>query len=272
MPDWPEYAWWGFWIFVGIACYWLLPPLLILATQKMEASPELVEYDPEETPPPRSVARYFKEEREGLEGCGFRWLSSVLLPNPVPNVRAVLELYAHDRNSDAAMVTAIFGVSDTAPPMQARYVEFIAQFRGHDVTMIQTNDNRDVSAFPDSPDEPTFRFPHVKDVQKLYALHQALVDRHGGGARKYLAVLDEFRGNVAEYLRVRVLREGYERQVRGGMLRYDERRDCFVPTVAGAYRMTWKLLWPVKPLIQSRYWNWGKRLEKELGVTEREYS
>ena len=271
MDDLLTFAWWGMWIVVGIACYWLLPPLLILATQRMEASPQIVEYDREQTPPPRPVARYFQEKHEGLEACGFRRLSSILLPNPLPNVRAVLELYVHDRNSDAALVTAIFGVSNVAPPMQARYVEFIAQFRGHDVTMIQTNDNREVSAFPDSPGEPTFRFPHVKDVQKLYALHQALVERHGGGARKYLAVLDEFRGDVAEYLQVRVLREAYERQVQNGFLRYDEARDCFVPTFTGAYRMTWKLLFPVKQLIQARYRNEGRRLEQQLGVSERSY-
>lgn len=264
MLGWSTLVSWGFWLLIGVAAYFLLPPLLILATQKMAASPELFEYDAQATPPPPAIASYFERNAAGLQACGFRRLSSLALPNAVPNVRAVLELFVNDETLDVAMVTAIFGMAADGPPLQTRYVEFMSEFQAHELRMIQTNNNLEVNAFAELPDMPTFRFPHVSDVPKLYRLHQALVERHAPRAAKKLTVLDDFRGDVIQYLQTKVLRECYQRQVATGYLRYDPDRDCFVPTFFGAYKMTWKVMWPGKPLIQMRFRHEGRRLEEDL--------
>jgi hypothetical protein len=211
VQDLPDLISLGTWLLVGVGVYVLLPPLLILFMQKMPASPQLFEYDAATTPPPAAIARYFETNRAGLEASGFRLLSSVALPNPVPNVRAVLELFVNDQTPDAAMVTAIFGVAPNAPPMQTRYVEFMAEFQAHELLMIQTNNNLEINAFAELPDAPTFRFPHVTDIERLYRLHRALVERDAPGAAKKVAVIDEFGGDVLDYLRTNVLRKCYER-------------------------------------------------------------
>jgi len=264
MHDWLDLIPLGFWLLVGVAGYFVLLPLPILFTQKMAASPQIVEYDAATSTPPRAIADYFARCAAGLRACGFRRLSSVALPDPVPNVRAILELYVHEANRDTAMVTAVFGIVPGTPTLQTRYVEFISDFPEHELRMIQTNNNLEVGAFPDMPDAPTFRFPHVVDVERLYRLHRELVDHHARTAAKSLPVLDRFHGDVTDYMRTKVIRESYERQVETGYLRYDRDRDCFRPTVSGAYKMTWKLMWPAKPLIQHGYRKDGRRLEAEL--------
>jgi hypothetical protein len=264
MLDWMDLAPLGFWLLVGGGAYFVVPPLLILFTQKMAASPQIVEYDATTSTPPPLIADYFARCAVGLQASGFRRLSSVALPDPVPNVRAILELYVHEANRDAAMVSAVFGIAPNTPTLQTRYVEFISEFHAHELQMIQTNNNLEVGAFPELPDAPTFRFPQVADAERLYRLHRELVERHARAATKSVPVLDEFHGNVTEYLRTKVLRESYERQVATGYLRYNRDRDCYVPTVVGAFKMTWKLMWPAKPIIQNRYRHNGRRLEEEL--------
>lgn len=267
MEQWNEVLHSGIWVVVAVCGYWLVPPLLILVTYKMHGSPEVVEFDPDVTPPPTSVARYFAENRTTLEDCGFRRLASVVLPDPTPNVKAVLELFVNDQNQDAAMVSAFFvtGVGAASPPK--RYVEFATEFPGGEFEELQTSNNIIVGAYPDLTKSPTFRFPHVTDVEQLYRLHQALLEREAGGSRKVLLVLDEFGGDVSEYLRVKVFRGCCERHVGTGYLRYNEPRDCFVATVFGAYLMSWKQMWPTKWIIQAGYARDGKRLERKLDLS-----
>lgn len=259
-----QLMWVGIAVAGGLALYFLGPPLLVLMTQRMEGSPEIIEYDPEETPPPRETARFFDDCDVGLSACGFRLVSAVVLPDAAPNVLTVIELYAHDRNQDNAMVVAMFGETADGPPLQARYVEFVTELRGSELEMIVTNNNLEVGAFPDRDESPTFRLPQVQDLRRLYDAHQQLVERHARGAQKQLSVFDRFGGDVAEFLAVRVLGESYEYQTTTGYLRYDRERDCYVPTFLGAYKMTWRILPPMKQFTQSRYRREGQRLEREL--------
>ncbi len=252
------------WAVLGLAgAYFLGVPLLILVNQRMPANPEIVEFDDSATLP-EVVSDYFYECEHELTEAGFERVASLALPDPVPNVRAILQIYVNDPKSTACMVTAMFGIAEVGPPLQSRYVEFVTRFNGGDLEMVQTNNSTDISAFADVPESPAFRFPHVTEVARLADYHEQLVDRTATGTPRSLAVLDEFGGDVVKYLRVKAFKEAYERQVETGYLRYDSGQDCYRPTFGGAYKMTWKNLWPIKPLLLSRIRAAGKRLESEL--------
>ena len=243
--------------------YFLGIPLLILVNQRMAANPEIVEFD-ESATLPEVVSDYFYACEQELTEAGFERAASIALPDPVPNVRAILQIYFHQPKSTACMVTAMFGLTEGGPPLQTRYVEFVTRFRGGELEMVQTNNSTEVNAFAEVPESPTFRLPHVTDVARLANYHEQLVDRTAPGTPRSLAMLDEFGGDVVEYLRVKAFKEAYERQVETGYLRYDSGQDCYRPTLGGAYKMTWKNLWPIKPLILARTRAAGKRLETEL--------
>jgi hypothetical protein len=176
----------------------------------------------------------------------------------------VLELYVHDEDREAALVSAIYGITAQERPLEMRYVEFMAQFAGGDVRVVQTNNTSEVGSFPPLPQDLTFRFPHVADLDRLYRLHRALVRRHAGRQRRGLRVVEDFGGDATAYFREVVFRKAFQDQESTGYLRYNAVQDCWQPTLKGAYLMTWRELWPIKPMIRARVRRRGLRLEREL--------
>jgi len=247
------------------AAYYLLLPLLVLAKQRMRADAELLPFDPATAPMPPPLPQFFQNADAALTGLGFRRLGSYGLPDPLPNVQAVLHLYVHEPQRDAALVSSIYGVAaDGSTAVRTHYVEFFSRFSGGDVRAIQTNNSSELGSFPARPHNLTFRFPQVQDLGRLYRLHRALVGRHAPGAQKVLRVLEQYRGDASLYLREAVLRESYQEQETTGYLRYDAAQACWRPTVKGAYLMAWRELWPIKPLRRARVRAKALRLEREL--------
>lgn len=247
-----------------IAAYFLLTPLLIMQTLKLEARPKIVPFDAEEKPPPRDIIKYYEKMDNGLTAAGFEQLAGVLLPSPVPNVRVILWLYVHRPNRDAAMVTAMWGMSAGAPPMKTRYVEILSEYEDGPWEQILTNTNTEVNAFRQPPTHLISRMPHMKQADQLYRYHQMIVRREGLESGKVLSILDRFDGDITRYLQEKVLCEEYDRQVEYGVLRRSPSGKYYKPTFLGAYPMTWKQLFPIKQIILGRFEKQGKKLEAEL--------
>jgi hypothetical protein len=259
-----ENIWWVVIPAALFAGYFLLIPLLILATQRMCADGEILPFDPVKTPPPPSLATYFHGTDAALSDLGFRRLGSFALPDTAPNLRAILQLYLNDERRDLAMVSVVHGTVEQGPDLQTRYVEFVSRFSGGSTRIVQTNNCREVGSFAPLPQELTFRFPHVRDLVHLYQLHEALVWRHADGGRKIVRVLEQFGEDARAYLREVVLRESYQDQEATGYLRFNEAGNCWRPTVKGAYLMTWKELWPIKQLLRARIRRNAYQLERDL--------
>ncbi len=255
-------------IFAGLAgAYFLLVPLLILANQRFRADVHIVPFDPAETPPPPALAEFFRETDFALVGLGFRCLGSFVLPDAMPNVQGVLQLYANDKTRDAALVTALYAtvVNSRQPPMQLRYTEFVSRFTSADLRIIHTNNTDNPGSLPPLATDLTFRFPHIEYLVTLYRLHEALVQRHAGARQKTLRVMDEYRGDAVAYLRDVAFREAYQDQVPTGYLRRSA-GESWRPTIKGAYLMTWKELWPIKQIIRAEVRRKAKLLERDLGI------
>jgi len=247
-----------------IAAYFFATPLLIMQILKLEARPQIVPFDADEKKPPRDVELFYESVDRQLKAVGFEQLTGVVMPAPVPNVRVVLWLYVHRANRDAAMVTAIWGMAEGAPPMKTRYVEIISEYDDAPWTQILTNTNQEVSAFRTPSTHLISRMPQVKQADLLYRYHQMIVRREGQENGKVLSVLDRFGGDVTRYLQEKVLCEDYDRQVQYGVLRLTASGKYYKPTFLGAYPMTWKQLFPFKQIILARYASQGRQLEEEL--------
>lgn len=250
-----------------VAAFYLLIPWLIFASQRMTGDPEVVLFDPEERRPPKRIARYLQETGETLLGLGFEPQPCIALPDPMPNVKAIVQLWIHSERKDAALVSAIFGVSPQVPKsQQVYYTEFLSRFAADDVRVIQTNNVASVSAFPDLPHELTFRFPMVKSVSQLERLHRKLVERHEPQARRIVSLTDKFRGNLEAYIRW-VLVDSYRKQEGTGYLVHNEDGNFWRPTVKGAYLMTWSQLFPISTILKLRIKSRAQQLLQELKET-----
>ena len=261
-----DYSQWPKLVLAGgilVAGFYLLIPWLIYLTQRMNGDPRIVIFDAEENRLPPQVAEYFDDAGESLLGLGFEPFPCVALPDPMPNVRAICQVWVHPERRDATLVSAIFGVAQNAGKMQTYYTEILSRFADEDLSTIQTNNAQIVSAFADLPDEPTFRFPQVKSVGELDRLHMRLVDRHSPGRRKVVTLLDKFDGDLEKYFRWALV-NSYRKQEATGYLAYNEHGNYWRPTIKGAYLMTWSQLWPMSAMALSRIRRRGLQLQREL--------
>lgn len=250
-----------------VAAYFLLVPLLILASQRFRADFDIVPFDPAVNPLPQSLADFFRGTDVALVSSGFRRLGSFVLPNAVANVQGVLQLYANEKTKDVALVTALQGKTANAPgSIEVRYTEFLSQFSSSDVRIVQTNNMDGIGSFKSPPTDLTFRFPHITYLVTLYRLHEALVQRHAHGRQKVLRVMEEYGGDAVAYLRDAAFLEPYQDQAAMGYLRYNAAAEYWRLTVKGAYLATWKELWPIKQIIRAEVRRKGKLLDNELGI------
>lgn len=125
------------------------------------------------------------------------------------------------------------------------YVEFIRQQADQSVTIVSNSSMG--SVFPDSARKRNLRFPEVEDIRELLALAQKIFTRlhadmpvQAFPAGKELEAIEQFLQRESEAL---VERGWYRPVVVDGYRRL---------SLQGAFAMTWRLLWPMRQLLQRR--------------------
>jgi hypothetical protein len=103
--------------------------------------------------------------------------------------------------------------------------------------------------------------PEVRSAAALYRIHVQLRDalRGAGGCGAWVGP------DPAEFLRNRSARM-LAAWVEGGYYAVDEEQGRVRPTWKGAVLITWRLLWPVKPLYRAGRRRATRRLLERLGV------
>lgn len=249
-----------------IPAFYLLVPWLVYCTQRMNGDPEIVPVDMSKTLP-KKVTKYLRETSRDLTSLGYESHPCLALPNPMPNVVAVVQLWIHPHRQDAALVSMIFGVSDQqTATINLFYTEFLSRFDDARVSLIQTNNTGQLGAFAELPEELTFRFPMVTNITQLDRIHQKLVQQHAPRARKLISLYDQYEGSLLKYVRG-ILVDSYRKQEGTGYLQYDENRNNWRPTVWGAMMMTWSQLWPMTIIQHARIRSKATQLLDELGET-----
>jgi hypothetical protein len=240
----------------------VLGPLLVRLTLKQASSPEVGAFNPDKRRLPQAVADFFDDVRDALAPLGFETVDGLTLPHQTPNVNCVALMLANRKTRDTALAT-VLNAKDMMGlgSLKSSHVEFVTRFRDGDV--VQTNNSSVLSAFRSPPHVSTTQFPTVRDAERLYRLHQALVRQHGEMQGKILRIDEEFKGDAPEYL-ARAIVEELENQVTTGFLYHDAGKDAFCATWKGALLMTWSLCWPFSAFRKWRRARKAQRLLAEL--------
>lgn len=256
-----EYSWILIFVAATLALPYLVGPFLIRRNVTHPLEPDLVPFPPDLPSLPNDVAATFSAATRQLGAVGFEVLSGFGLPRQMPNVKAVVLLFANRATKDMAMATAIYGEAADGSTLQTHYVEIASVFR--DETVVQTNNCDQLSAFRARPPVHTTQFPQVADAARLFRLHAALCRRFAPAALKAMPLDEEFGGDAQAYLAA-ALREELDRQIPTGYMERDEAAGIYRPTVKGAFLMTWGELFPFKQIRRLRRDRQARELLAEL--------
>lgn len=195
---------------------------------------------------------YVANQVKELNRLGFETIA-YLRNASVTNVEAYVVMLSNREASDRAMVTVIYSVVDGQTKMATQYVEYSTTFS--DSSEIDTSNISAPSAFISGVDNRVTRLPGITDMATLYRVHQHLIETHALCKTKVLPEpgkeLDSLQKNV---------RSSYERQVQTGLLQYVEKDDLYRPTFTGAYRMSYRQLFPFREMEMAE----RKRVEATL--------
>jgi hypothetical protein len=171
---------------------------------------------------------------------------------------AVLE---HPGTLDAAQVIAV-----AAGSRRTVALAFNTRFAGGE--KVVTSNARVTVGLPQPPDLTGAWLPDVRDPEDLFIVHAQFRDALGAGRRLALGpdVAGVLRAEAAATVAAWVA-AGYYRPDPA-----DERK--LRPTWKGAVLVTWRLLWPIKPLYRARRRRTTRELLAQYGIAvdgEREY-
>jgi hypothetical protein len=243
-------------LLAALACCLVLPwllrfvvaPIRMRARSWQAADPVYAPDDEADLPPAARRAA------AGLRALGFEDRGTWLHDGAALATGRII-LLEHPKTRDVARVVVV-----TVRARQS--VTLLLQTRFADGAEVGTANSRVIAGFPLPPDVTTAWLPEVRDPAALYEVHAQLRDALGGG-RERVGVGPDPAG---------FLRAGSARSlaawVAAGYYALDEANGVVRPTWKGAALVTWRLLWPVKPLFRARRRRATRRLLDRLGVPE----
>lgn len=162
-------------------------------------------------------------------------------------------LLEHPRTLDVAKVLVV-------TTRKRRSISLVFQTRFEDGTEVVTANTRVTAGFPPLPGMTVAWLPAIRDADSLYRVHEQLRDALGG-TRTPVGVGSDPAG---------FLQEGSARAlanwVATGYYELDLARGVVRPTWKGAVLVTWRLIWPVKPVFRFRRRRATSRLLRQLGI------
>ena len=241
---------------------YVLGPILIFFTLRFRMPPTVVTVDPRVHPLPDQARAYLGEAYQHLTAVGFENIGTILLPDLMPNVKTLFAIYANRAHTDLAMSAIIVAETPMGGELKTSYVEFMR--RHDDDVVVQTNNSSELSSFKPMPGEHTTKLWNIRDIQRLYHIHQALADRFCERGRPVNELDTKYGGDIQQYVAKSVLEKSFRDQVGTGYLAEDA--EGFHPTIPGAVIMTWKELWPIKSIRRWREKQNAERLLAEIGL------
>jgi len=146
--------------------------------------------------------------------------------------------------------------------MSRQSISVVFQTRFADGTEAWTTNNRSLTGFPPVPGVTVVWLPEFRDdAPSLHRVHAQVGDALGGAGDR-MGIGDD----PAAFLRD-VSTRSLANWVANGYYALDADHGVVRPTWKGAALITWRLLWPVKPLYRARRRRATEQLLERLGIS-----
>lgn len=218
-----------------------------------------VDYVPIELPElAPEVAQAFVAATRGLVACGFQALGHLTHYTHKTAQESYVSIWVNPSGVDHAQIIGVCTPSELQGLRVVTLVTFRTEFT--DGTSIVTTSSSSAGVFPRDPKVSAVRCPGIRDFALLYRFHRARVDRDR--ARR-TATLDRVKD--ARTRMENEWTETYQRLVGAGYYTLDPSRQQYVPTLKGAFLMTYRLLPPFKQIQKFQRDRLAERALRELG-------
>ncbi|HEY7087721.1 MAG TPA: hypothetical protein VH518_06495, partial [Tepidisphaeraceae bacterium] len=186
---------------------------------------------------------------------GFDIIAYFRMPNLTPNVEGFVALWANRQRGQGATTVVIKSAVQTK-----FYTEFLTRLAKEPFAVL-TNNSTDVGAFKKTSRKDVMSAPMVQDIQQLYKLHMYREQKFGLTPAKprFLAAMGQEVDYYAHATAVEI-----RRQVETGYFIHAG-NDVYIPTIVGAFMMTWKQLPPIKNMLASAR---NRRAQQALAEAE----
>jgi hypothetical protein len=225
-------------------------PIFVRAKTKVATNPSfevLSDEQAEGSDPQTFLSMVYQLEVLGFSLVGH--LSSA--PSNVPTTHVILTLFVNRQTQMSAVIMQAASLLPQTAHMRWICLEFLSEFK--DGSEVSTINSPMVQVFYDVPHKHVYRVPHLKDVASIYPIHTHLVKQATSPA-----ILPE-PGRELDHLRESI-KESLAQQVELGYYFLDKSGQHYRHTWRGAFRTTWRVLWPLKQILERRQEREGRRI------------
>ena len=216
-------------------------PLVIKSTLKINARPGLTPVTPSYLSD--DVQEYLAACAPKLSALKFEQANVFTVEQATQGVTSHVALWVNRAAGQAAAVTVMIASKGEKPNQVKRYVEFLT--RVPDGVSVATNNSPDLGAFKKTAGSDTLSATRLQDLSHLYRLHLWREGQIAGmtAPRELPAPGAELKWFAD------LFEESIKRQVGTGYLqRVSGDATLYVPSMQGAYLMTWAELPPMKSM------------------------
>lgn len=236
-----------------VAAWYLLIPWKVWQTLQPQGAWDMEPFDPGLHGTVAHASAFLSATVAPLIAKGFRQVGDLVHLGPMHTTRvAILS------PPDGDLVATVVVIANRRESKVAM-VEFTAELESG--TVLDVNNSPVLGSFPRTPDHVTYRFPDVRDPERLHRIAQALLRRDFPTA----SLRRQDFSDPAALLKAGTERE-YRRQVGTGYFRFDARTGRYATTLKGAYLMAWKLMFPFKSIRKALQARRARRVLEEIGM------
>ncbi len=227
-------------LFLMVA-YYIGAPVLLYVSLKIPARPALKPAVLSDLPP--ELIHYFIENTQRLQADGYKSFEEYTLEGDDADSKTTLALFYQAETGDLAVITALLiRFEDEWRPLM-QHVEITAHFE--DGSRLVSTNRLEPDWFPAAPQKRVFRMTFAQDPRELHQQHRRAVALNMPETPQTVYPPDE---NFAALL-TRDFREDCEAQRRAKILFLDSGQSAYHPTLRGAFRLTWRLLFPFRAIL-----------------------
>jgi hypothetical protein len=238
---------------------YVFAPWKVRNRQSKSVTVNYTSIEPAEFPP--EILSVFSIGATVLEQAGFECLGSVTQARNKTGQQSFVSVWVNRSTLDSAQVIGILTPSHPGGSRAVTLLTFRTEF--NDLTAIVTTNTSSPGVFPPDKKIDSVRCPGAKNLTLLLRLHRERVKRVSGTRKATLVRFADAKSRMAlEH------EKAYQRLVEAGYYSLDKTKENYVPTLKGAYLMTYRLLPPFKQIQRIRRALRTTRVLRETGFAD----